>query len=744
MSTSTSPVNRLLLVVALLVTLTATLSGGVIGATSSPWAIKYVAASNQSFLWGVSCSSATACTAVGSSGNGPLAERWDGTSWAGQSLADPSGVSLHDVDCPSASDCEAVGSTSQGPVAERWNGTDWVAQRTPGLPGTLGELSGVSCSSPSACLAVGKYEIDTNSYYTDLPLAERWNGSTWTLDSPPNPPGDDNALAGVSCSSATACTAVGSQTGAVLVERWNGASWSTQTTPSVSGAELLGVSCPSPSACTAVGDQLGSSTGIVLAERWDGTDWVVQPAPNPAGRDSQLTGVSCVTTSDCTAVGTYGTGFNGPYLTLAERWGGSWAIQTTANPPDDNGLVSPSEPLIPGLVGVSCATSSACTAVGAYTSSSGQFGLGEEYGSTTTTPVPTTTTTRAKTHPGQPAKPEGGVAGTYDLSGVACETAKLCIAVGDGNFSPHQGTVLSISDGTPARPKKAPGADNLLGIACPGATSCIAVGSVSGSPNAEGVVVPINAGVPSAAEVVAGASELEAVACTDSTTCVGVGSNYSIGGGGFVVPITDGVPGQVEDVAGARDLDGIACSGTGACVAVGDAAAPGGGIVVTVTNGAPATPQPVSGAYFLTSVACTSAADCYAIGPSTTEIAASDTSQGFLVAIVDGAPQPGVLVPRTGSGKWAEFSYAALACATSSRCEAVGANTTAGQYAYRSVALPVSDGKPGRYRVVAGSSQLYGVACPGAGTCEAVGEQFYTTAHQGGVQERGLVVRLST
>jgi hypothetical protein len=60
-------------------------------------------------LEGVSCSSAKACTAVGSSGNDTLAERWDGRNWAVQSTLNPvTGTyfsELVGVSCSSACAC---------------------------------------------------------------------------------------------------------------------------------------------------------------------------------------------------------------------------------------------------------------------------------------------------------------------------------------------------------------------------------------------------------------------------------------------------------------------------------------------------------------------------------------------------------------------------------------------------------------------------------------------------------------
>ena len=140
--------------------------------------------------------------------------------------------------------------------------------RRPSPPTPRDGLSGVSCSSASACTAVGDYA--SNAEAPEETLAERWNGTQWSLQPTPNP-GPNNELSDISCSSASACTAVGEQfaqgEAGTLAERWNGTQWSTQTTPNSGRSGLEGVSCPSASACTAVGLG-GSSSDETLTERW--------------------------------------------------------------------------------------------------------------------------------------------------------------------------------------------------------------------------------------------------------------------------------------------------------------------------------------------------------------------------------------------------------------------------------------------------------------------------------------------
>src|SRR5207302_64415 len=147
-------------------------------------------------------------------------------------------------------------------------------------------------------------------------LAERWNGSSWAIQSTPNPAGAmSTVLRAVSCPSTTLCTAVASYTNSsgvdvTLAERWNGSSWTIQSTPNPTGARssvLYGVSCISTTLCTAVGSYVNSSgVTVPLAEHWNGSSWAIEPSSIPAGaKASSLLGVACVPSTQCTAVGSY-------------------------------------------------------------------------------------------------------------------------------------------------------------------------------------------------------------------------------------------------------------------------------------------------------------------------------------------------------------------------------------------------------------------------------------------------------
>ncbi len=352
-----------------------------------------------SVLSGVSCTSPEACIAVGYFTNRAgvgvtLAERWNGSRWAIQRTPNPAGATsslLFGVSCASRTACTAVGSVTNRagtavPLAERWNGTRWAIQRIRRPPhahaGALDYLGGVSCPSVTTCVAVGHSGNSLGTAGTTL--VERWNRDGWAIQRTPVPAGTRvSFLSGVSCAAPASCTAAGflidrDGAGVTLAEHWNATSWTIQPTDNPAGAtyvQILGLSCTSSGSCTAVGFfDIVTGIEVMLAERRDAGGWVLQRTLYPAGaRYVQLVGTSCAGPRSCTAVGFFnnGTGFD---VILAEHWDGTaWAIQRT---PDPAGATNNS------LGGVSCPTNRVCVAVGGFTSSDGiGMALAERYSS---------------------------------------------------------------------------------------------------------------------------------------------------------------------------------------------------------------------------------------------------------------------------------------------------------------------------------------------------------------------------
>jgi hypothetical protein len=344
-------------------------------------------------LNGVSCTAPSACVAAGvQEGRAgtplPLAESRTGTAWAVQAAPTPAGArpsELIAVSCPSSQDCAAVGLYIRtprviAPLAETWNGSRWqVRPAAAPVDSPYGALQGVSCTSPTACTAVGFSSIRGET--ASVPLAESWNGSSWSIQRVPIPNrARQTWLYAVSCRSASACTAVGSYEDhagipAGLIERWNGASWSLQATgKSADISFLLAVACPAANACLAVG---GDNTGVgatrPFAEAWNGTSWHTEPMPLPAHiPGGELHGISCTSPFACTAAGTHSGAHSGP---MAERWNGTrWRYQATPNPP--NATTSLSDV---SLFGVSCSSATSCAAEGNYNPSGQPTGFAETW-----------------------------------------------------------------------------------------------------------------------------------------------------------------------------------------------------------------------------------------------------------------------------------------------------------------------------------------------------------------------------
>jgi hypothetical protein len=351
----------------------ATLGAGLPGAAAA-WVIQptpNVAGVADNELVSVSCPGVT-CVAVGeyrltNGHDRPLVEAWTGSRWIIRRPAPPPGNSstFRSVSCPAPGDCIAVGAdntvpSADVPLAEIWNGTQWSLMSIPAPPGSS-SLSGVSCAAPDACTAVG---FDANGS-AGVPFAERWDGSSWALQPVPAPPGGSSGFNGVSCPATTTCFAVGSGTSPAtgitdpLAEKWDGTRWTIQFTPvppQSNIAFLEGIDCRGTGGCTSAGTYFRQDNGneLIMIERLRGGRWGVQSSPNPQGYTMNfLQSVSCAAAAGCTVAGTAENGSKSVTLVL-QRHRGAWVIQPTPNPATGN----------PSLTGLSCGPAGGCTAVG--------------------------------------------------------------------------------------------------------------------------------------------------------------------------------------------------------------------------------------------------------------------------------------------------------------------------------------------------------------------------------------------
>jgi hypothetical protein len=352
----------------------------------------------------------------------------------------------------------AEGGQALSPAAVGYQPSTWSIVPSPNKDVLDSELLGVSCGSASTCMAVG---FDATRSGGAKTLAESWNGTAWTIVPSPNK-NSQNLLRAVSCISASACTAVGYSYGAhsepkTLVESWNGTAWtivpSPNPAPGLGEDYLEGVSCTSPTACTAAGwiytyPATGSSKVRTLTESWNGTAWshVSSPNPGPAKGPDYLNAVSCASASACTAVGNDGNG------QLIESWNGTtWSVAPRPSGGSDTGI----------LYGVSCTSATACTAAGNQeTTGNVQQTLIESWDGTDWSIVPS---------------PNEGTTGN-SLSGVSCTTATDCVAVGFEASS----TLIESWDGTSwsitPSPNSGSSSNSLGGVSCTSPTTCIAAG----------------------------------------------------------------------------------------------------------------------------------------------------------------------------------------------------------------------------------------------------------------------------
>ena len=247
-------------------------------------------------LTAVSCVSAKSCMAAGYTFNSSyleqtLLEQWNGISWRVVTSPDTSASEdnfLWGVSCTSTSFCMADGyydepGGDQLTLIEKWASGTWTISPSPNpspAASTANDsLSSVSCVSSQFCMAAGDYE---NPSDVQQNLIERWTGAKWQILKSPNTSShlENGLYAGVSCGSTASCadaTFAVSKTGfyQTLTLDWAGSSWTIVPSPNTSSSQnnrLQAASCPTKSFCLAVGQYEAVVGGTLvkqnLAERW--------------------------------------------------------------------------------------------------------------------------------------------------------------------------------------------------------------------------------------------------------------------------------------------------------------------------------------------------------------------------------------------------------------------------------------------------------------------------------------------
>jgi hypothetical protein len=347
----------------------------------------------------IACSSASACLAVGGRKEGSTtwayAERWTGSEWVLQPPLKPAGAissEFEDVSCASATACTAVGrfsttSSTSVTLAERWNGSTWSIQSTPNPSGAVvSHLEAVSCFGASECTAVGDSSKETGPFAASATLAERWNGSEWTIQATAEPPGTGHkTFTDVSCGAAGSCVGVGryrpagTEPAVLFAERWNGTEWALQSLHLPKDSKetwsyLNGVSCVSSTVCLATGWYTNKSDmDVPVAQRLNGS-WSVQKMQATGDLYTYMDDISCTSITRCVAVGhTIGTNDYLDQIPVTEVWNGtSWTLQ---------GYTRVEEPLAEEdarLTGISCWGPASCAAAGSRTGAPSGWGYAGE------------------------------------------------------------------------------------------------------------------------------------------------------------------------------------------------------------------------------------------------------------------------------------------------------------------------------------------------------------------------------
>jgi hypothetical protein len=324
---------------------------------------------NSTQLLGVSCTSLSACTAVGKdsegSTGGALGESWDGSSWIVETGVHrnpgPKNGALLGVTCTASKTCMSVGTygTSGGQgasMAQAQKESLWTLYAIP-IPAetSINELNDVACRTASWCISVGN--LTNNGFGFVEAIAKKFSGGVWTemigLNS------INSSLRGISCLSETYCLAVGTSEAAADWYRWNGTKWAggfVPVPPEHKNSTLNDISCISETSCLAVGTYLSNSgKSLPIADKWNGSSWSLTENP-PLGSNTEAwgNGVSCVSSTECWAVG------EGKKGSAFAPWGAKWTgtkWETTSIPlaPTSEGAQ---------LRDVDCVSSLHCRAVG--------------------------------------------------------------------------------------------------------------------------------------------------------------------------------------------------------------------------------------------------------------------------------------------------------------------------------------------------------------------------------------------
>lgn len=509
---------------------------------------------------------------------------------------------------------------------------------TPSPPLSVGQLGGISCPSPTLCVAVSPAWTNSSS---ELPLqtvgeALVYSDGSWTAPAEVDPSAGLNAI---SCPTTTFCMAVGDSGAAVS---YSDGTWSQPATVESPNTYLQAVSCASSAFCVALDNHgypitYASGTwsapgtislasvscpvsGFCIGVDYSGNAYTYSGGAWSSADDidgtNKLTGVSCATSSLCIV-----TDATGQAITYSN---GAWSTPM----PVDTGTTCWSTTNSAGrtcLGAISCSSASFCMATGPG-----------EGGPSTTFQYPSFVFNGTGWSAG-PTLSETYLTGSgaygYPVFDMSCAAAGFCAAaLGNSEMSIYSSgqwssepvwlqyfgdvgvscapsstdcTVLDTSgyaatfdSGAWGQPAPAETGSSPVSVSCPTTSFCMAV-------DINGRVLSESNGVWSAPREVDAAGQPSAIACPSPNFCMI--SDYS----GYVVRDLNGVwsaPQEIDSSAKNQQIDSLSCVSSNFCMAVDDS-----GNAFTYSNGAWSGPTNVDGTEGLSDVSCPSSTFCGAV-----------------------------------------------------------------------------------------------------------------------------------
>ncbi len=319
----------------------------------------------------VTCSTPTRCFAYEAAAVGGAAVVKESTngarSWASSLLPASDGLTS-DIACPNPTTCFAAARSSDGQSVIATSDNDAATWRS-GRTINTADITDLTCATANVCVGVGTSSLSGRA----ASITSSDHGQTWARGAmPPNfLPASPQ---GLSCSTPSVCVAVGitmSSTsphhGAAVVTTDGGRHWRWASVPAFL-VQIKAATCVR-TACVAIGNgapvdptaPYGPSQA--LSSRDGGRHWVSygEAGPQPAF----LAAVSCQSASVCWASGALTKSPTGVIVSTTNG-GQSWAsdrlpTSTTVASRDGTGL---SHPEVEGVSGINCPTTGSCVAIG--------------------------------------------------------------------------------------------------------------------------------------------------------------------------------------------------------------------------------------------------------------------------------------------------------------------------------------------------------------------------------------------